>query len=145
MIGAAFGIGFVLGPLLGGLLMKVPVPHDWQIRVPFLVAAVFSTFAWVLVLLRLPESLPKGGEARTEARVISWRGILDTIRHPQIGGLVAVGSLSVEPASKIYDLPGRPGTKVPNRRGPRRPSSTQRAVDPAATSPTGGPEWTSTT
>src|SRR4051812_10856961 len=94
MIGAAFGIGFVLGPLLGGLLIKVPVRPDWQLRVPFLVAAVFSTIAWVLVLWKLPESLPKDGVARSEARVISWRGILDTIRDPTIGGLVGVGAIS---------------------------------------------------
>ena len=95
MIGAAFGIGFVVGPLLGGLLIKLPVNPDWQLRVPFLVAAAFSTAAWVLVWLRLPESLPKDSAARQEARVISWRGIIDVVRSPTIGGLVGVGALSV--------------------------------------------------
>src|SRR5262249_13538150 len=29
LIGMAFGLGFVLGPLLGGLLLKLPLPDDW--------------------------------------------------------------------------------------------------------------------
>src|SRR6516165_5147355 len=74
LIGMAFGLGFVLGPLLGGLLLGLPVGPDWRLRLPFLVAAGFSTLAWVLVFLRLPESLPAGGKAREAARVVSWRG-----------------------------------------------------------------------
>ena len=58
LIGMAFGIGFVLGPLLGGLLLGVPLPAEWRLRLPFLVAAAFSTLAWVLVFFRLPESRP---------------------------------------------------------------------------------------
>ena len=52
----------------------LPVPADRArsgSRVPFLVAAGFSTIAWVLVLLRLPESRPKD---RQEVRVVSRRG-----------------------------------------------------------------------
>ena len=89
----AFGFGFVLGPLLGGLLLKLPVNDDWKLRVPFLVAAGFSTLAWVLVATRLPESIAVGSHTRTEARVISWRGIADLRSNGKIGGLVAVGFL----------------------------------------------------
>src|SRR3954449_4969117 len=45
LIGMAFGLGFVLGPLLGGLLLALPVPPDWRLRVPFLVGAGFSALA----------------------------------------------------------------------------------------------------
>ncbi|MDB5353485.1 MAG: arabinose efflux permease family protein [Planctomycetota bacterium] len=95
MIGAAFGIGFVLGPLLGGLLLKLPVSDEWRLRVPFLVAAGFSTLAWILVVLRLPESLPKDSAARQQARVLSWRGVLDTVSDKRIGGLVLISALFV--------------------------------------------------
>lgn len=95
MIGAAFGIGFVLGPLLAALLLKLPISLDWRLRVPFLVAAGFSTLAWILVLLRLPESLPADAAARQGARVVSWRGVIDTVADRRIFGLVAVGALSV--------------------------------------------------
>src|SRR5262249_29639327 len=56
LIGMAFGLGFVLGPLLGGLLLGLPLAPGWRLRLPFLVAAAFSTLAWLIVLLRLPES-----------------------------------------------------------------------------------------
>src|SRR5262245_46389386 len=94
MLGAAFGVGFVLGPILGaGLLALLPEANPWRLRLPFLVAAAFSTLAWVLVLVRLPESLPPGG-ARQEASVLSWRGVLDTVSDRSIGLLVLAGSLS---------------------------------------------------
>jgi DHA1 family tetracycline resistance protein-like MFS transporter len=96
LIGMAFGIGFVLGPLLGGLLVGPPPVADWRLRLPFLVAAGFSTLAWVLVLLRLPESRrPREAGAPEPARVVSWRGIVDTIRLPGIGLLVALGFLAI--------------------------------------------------
>ena len=91
----AFGLGFVLGPLLGGVLLSLPLADDWRLRLPFLVAAGFSTLAWVLVLTRLPESLPPGQPAREAARVSSWRGIVDTISIPGIGRLILIGFLAV--------------------------------------------------
>jgi MFS transporter, DHA1 family, tetracycline resistance protein len=95
LIGAAFGVGFVLGPLIGGLLVALPIAAEWQLRLPFLVAAGFSTLAWLLVLWRLPESLPADSQSRQSARVLSWRGILDVVSIPRVGLLVAVGALTV--------------------------------------------------
>ncbi|HEU5119310.1 MAG TPA: MFS transporter, partial [Isosphaeraceae bacterium] len=94
MIGAAFGIGFVLGPLLAGSLLKLPIDDAWLLRVPFLVAAGFSTIAWVLVLTNLPESHQPSAH-REQARVLSWRGVADVVSRPNIGLLVGVGALSV--------------------------------------------------
>ena len=51
MIGAAFGIGFVLGPALGGLA------SGWHISAPFWIAAALSALNVVFGLLVLPESL----------------------------------------------------------------------------------------
>ena len=56
-------------------------------------AAGFSTLAWVLVLTRLPESRPEGSRAREAVRVVSWRGIGDTITLPGVGPLVLIGFL----------------------------------------------------
>lgn len=95
LIGMAFGLGFVLGPLLGGLLLSLPISDDWRLRLPFLVAAGFSTIAYLLVLTRLPESLPRGSQPRPAARVVTWRGILDVVRLPGVGQLVLIGFLSV--------------------------------------------------
>jgi DHA1 family tetracycline resistance protein-like MFS transporter len=68
---------------------------DWRLRQPFLVAAGFSTLAWILVLTKLPESLPPGSLAREAARVLSWRGVVDSARLPGVGTLVLVGFLGV--------------------------------------------------
>jgi DHA1 family tetracycline resistance protein-like MFS transporter len=52
-MGAAFGIGFVLGPLLGGL-----VARDLGIRAPFYAAGAITLLNWMWGLWVLPESLP---------------------------------------------------------------------------------------
>lgn len=52
MIGAAFGIGFVIGPGIGGLL------SDFGARTPFLVAAFFSMANFIYGFIVLKESLP---------------------------------------------------------------------------------------
>lgn len=93
LIGMAFGLGFVLGPLMGGLLLELPVAPEWRLRLPFLVAAGFSTLAWVLVLLRLPESRKPGAEG-SQARVATWRGVLATLSLPSVRVLVLVGALA---------------------------------------------------
>jgi DHA1 family tetracycline resistance protein-like MFS transporter len=92
LIGMAFGLGFVVGPFLAGLLLALPVAPDWRLRLPFLVAAAFSTVAWLLVLLWLPES--RAGD-RPAARVLSRRGLVDTIRLPRVGALVLLGAVAV--------------------------------------------------
>src|SRR3954454_10580999 len=79
LIGMAFGLGFVLGPLLGLALVELPVPAGWRLRVPFLAAAVLSTVAWFLVLLKLPESVPADARARQHARVLSRQGLIDAL------------------------------------------------------------------
>jgi DHA1 family tetracycline resistance protein-like MFS transporter len=95
LVGMAFGLGFVLGPVLGGLLLSLPLPEAWRLRTPFLIAAAFSTVAWVLVLLRLPESRPTDRSLREAARVVTLRGLIDTLTLPGIGPLVAIGFLAV--------------------------------------------------
>jgi DHA1 family tetracycline resistance protein-like MFS transporter len=95
LIGMAFGIGFVLGPLMGGLILSLPVAEEWRLRLPFLVAAGFSTLAWLLVLLQLPESAQQAGAWPVPARVISLRGLVDMMTLPGIGRLVLLGFLSV--------------------------------------------------
>jgi len=95
LIGMAFGLGFVLGPLLGGVLLGLPVGEDWRLRLPFLVAAGFSTLAWILVLTRLPESRSEATRSREAARVLSWRGLSDTITLPGIGPLVLLCFMTV--------------------------------------------------
>jgi len=49
-IHAVFGIGFIIGPLLGGVL------GEWWVRAPFVAAAVLNGLNFALALFMLPES-----------------------------------------------------------------------------------------
>jgi DHA1 family tetracycline resistance protein-like MFS transporter len=51
-LGAMFGLGFVLGPMIGGLL------GDPNLRLPFFAASGMCAINWLYGLLVLPESLP---------------------------------------------------------------------------------------
>jgi multidrug resistance protein len=51
LIGAAFGLGFILGPAIGGLL------SGYSIAAPFLFASALALLNAILVFFRLPESL----------------------------------------------------------------------------------------
>ena len=49
---AMFGVGFIIGPVLGGIL------GDWWLRAPFIAAAVLNAINFALALFVLPESRP---------------------------------------------------------------------------------------
>ncbi|MEP1029729.1 MAG: MFS transporter, partial [Alphaproteobacteria bacterium] len=66
LIGAAFGIGFILGPAIGGILAG-PDPLTADYRSPALAAAGLSLFALLLGIVRLPESLSVEVRARAAA------------------------------------------------------------------------------
>lgn len=67
MLGAAFGVGFVFGPAIGGLA-ALGGPH-----VPFYVAGVFALCNAVAAFVRLPETNPHIGKARDVVQVASRR------------------------------------------------------------------------
>lgn len=52
LVGAMFGLGFIIGPSVGGLLGELGT------RVPFYVSAVLSLLNWLYGFFFLPESLP---------------------------------------------------------------------------------------
>jgi DHA1 family tetracycline resistance protein-like MFS transporter len=88
MIGAAWGLGFVLGPALGGLLGAADP------RLPFWVAAALALLNAAYGLFVLPESLPK-----VSRRAFDWRranpvGSLGLLkRHAELLGLATTNFL----------------------------------------------------
>ena len=86
LIGAAFGVGFVFGPLLGGVLGEI------DLRLPFWVSAGLALVNFLYGLFVLPESLPKEKRSArfdwAHARPLGSVHLLR--RHPAIWGLVAV-------------------------------------------------------
>jgi DHA1 family tetracycline resistance protein-like MFS transporter len=87
LIGAAFGIGFVLGPALGGFLAH------WGIRAPFYAAAALCLLNCLYGYFFLPESLDAQHRRPFEWKRANPFGSLRFLtRHPEIGGL-AIGLL----------------------------------------------------
>lgn len=70
MIGAAFGIGFVLGPALGG------ISAGWHLSAPFWIAAGLSAINVLFGLFVLPESLKPENRRRFGRRDLNPFGIL---------------------------------------------------------------------
>jgi DHA1 family tetracycline resistance protein-like MFS transporter len=88
-VGIAFGLGFVLGPALGGLLGSVDP------RLPFWVAAGLSLANAMYGLFILPESLPPEKRRAFEWRRANPLGSLKLLRsHPELSGLAFVVFLS---------------------------------------------------
>lgn len=83
LIGVAFGVGFIIGPTIGGIC------GGWGARVPFFVAASFSFLNFIYGYFVLPESLAVGNR-----RAFDWKranpvgSLLNLRRYPVISGLV---------------------------------------------------------
>src|SRR5438876_946435 len=85
MVGAAWGIGFIAGPAIGGVL------GTFGIRIPFWGAAAFSLASAIYGLFVLPESLPKAHRQRYAWRRANPIVSLTLLRsHPTLFGLAAV-------------------------------------------------------
>lgn len=82
LIGAAFGLGFIIGPVMGGVL------GHYGARIPFYVASVLCLLNFLYGYFILPESLD-----RTKRRPFEWKranpiGSLKLLaKHPEISSL----------------------------------------------------------
>ncbi|MES2777907.1 MAG: TCR/Tet family MFS transporter [Bacteroidota bacterium] len=84
MIGAAFGLGFIIGPSLGGLL------GHWGLRVPFYAAAALCLLNFLYGFFVLPESLDKAHRREFEWRRANPFGAFRALaKYPSVSGLVA--------------------------------------------------------
>ena len=83
LIGAAFGLGFIIGPVMGGFL------GQYGSRVPFYAAAVLCMVNFLYGFFILPESLSK-----TNRREFSWQranpigALLNLKKYPKLIGLL---------------------------------------------------------
>src|ERR1700733_12851750 len=88
LISAAFGLGFIIGPAVGGLLGNV------HLRLPFWIAAGLSPTNAVYGFFILPESLPPERRAKKAWHMANPLGSLTLLRsHPELGGLAVVTTI----------------------------------------------------
>ncbi|MFL5811262.1 MAG: TCR/Tet family MFS transporter [Flavisolibacter sp.] len=86
LLGAAFGLGFIIGPSLGGFLA------EYGLRIPFIVSAVFCFVNAAYGFLILPESLKKEHRRKFEWKRANPIGsVLHLKKYPAV--LALIGSL----------------------------------------------------
>lgn len=88
MIGAAFGLGFIIGPATGGLL------STWGFAVPAFAAAGLAFLNLIAVYIYLPESLTSEKRAAMVARKIeasfSLKALWEALNRPRVGPLLHI-------------------------------------------------------
>src|SRR6266516_417622 len=88
LVSAAFGLGFVIGPAVGGYL------GNMNLRFPFWAAAVLSLANALYGYFILPESLPPERRAKSAWHMANPLGSLNLLRsHPELAGLSVVTTL----------------------------------------------------
>lgn len=86
LIGAAFGLGFVLGPAIAGIGLALS-GNDY--RVPAFIAAAFSLTSIMLTTFLFKETLPEEKRGEISARnKRSFGAMADAVRNPAIGLLL---------------------------------------------------------
>ena len=95
IVGAAFGLGFIFGPAIGGILAGADPMHA-DYRTPALIAAALSALAMLLTVLILPESLPRSVRQahRAMPRADRWQALARALRRPSVGRLIAIAFLA---------------------------------------------------
>jgi MFS family permease len=91
LIGAAFGVGFTFGPLIGALALTLyPAYHGG----PGYAAAAISFAALVLAITLMPETLRPGSTSGHRRGWLNWSGLRLALNTPTVGLLILTFFLS---------------------------------------------------
>jgi len=85
LLGAAFGLGFIFGPAIGGILSQ------WGVAVPFLFAAGLCFANATLLYFTLPETVTADHPARTlAARGRGLTQLIESLKQPRLGFVLII-------------------------------------------------------
>src|ERR1044072_242312 len=84
LIGAAFGLGFIFGPAIGGIL------SGWGIHVPFIFAAVLCFANAMLLYFTLPETVTADHPAKNLAGGRSLRQVARALKQPKLAFVLVI-------------------------------------------------------
>lgn len=105
LIGAAFGLGFILGPALGGFFSQFALSY------PAFVASALGAFNFFFALTSLPETCPQKLGEPTPNQIahrpgFSWSALKHAARHPNVGRLFLVYFLYISAFSMMEQVLG---------------------------------------
>lgn len=99
IIGAAFGVGFVIGPAIGGLL------GSYGLQLPFLVVAGITLLNWLYGYFVLPESLkPEHRRTFSWARANPIGSLSGLVRYPLVLALASTIFLAALAQSALHSI-----------------------------------------
>lgn len=101
LIGAAFGLGFIIGPAIGGLFAAIDP------RAPFILAAAAALTNFAIAWKRLPESRPRG--SHEGARQARWTALARAVMSRDYGPLIWIsflGGLGFVGMESVFSLFG---------------------------------------
>ncbi len=90
LIGSAFGLGFIIGPAVGGLLSR------WGYNIPALAAAGMALLNLLSIFFTLPESLSseKRAVAVSQPRpAFTLKALLTALKRPKVGPLLMLRTI----------------------------------------------------
>jgi DHA1 family tetracycline resistance protein-like MFS transporter len=82
LIGAAFGLGFIFGPAIGGILSR------WGIHTPFLFAAALCFANAILLFFRLPETLTSNRTHAARGRGLGT--LINSLKQPRLAFILTI-------------------------------------------------------
>ena len=84
LVGAAFGLGFIIGPVVGG------ISAQWGARIPFMAASVLTLINFLYGYFFIPESLDSNNRRNFEwKRANPVSSLLNLKRYPAVSSLAA--------------------------------------------------------
>jgi multidrug resistance protein len=84
LIGAAFGLGFVFGPAIGGILSR------WGVSVPFIFAGALALMNAILLYFALPETVTPDHPARISAATGRWSQLSQALKQRRLAYLLVI-------------------------------------------------------
>lgn len=96
MLGAAFSLGFVFGPIMSGLL------YDYGAHLPGYVAGVLSILNFIMVYFFLPESNTNKESKSTTKKAFDWDGFKESIKNQEMANILLIQFITMLSISNLF-------------------------------------------
>lgn len=90
LVGMAFGLGFVIGPVMGGIFSDSSIVSWFNFGTPFLLAAILVVINIVQAYFRFPETLKTPNPDVNLSFLGGWRNLIKAFSHPALRTIFTV-------------------------------------------------------